>query len=246
MKNSHLFFQRTIDYFLLPIVYFYIWFRFTVLQKFRIHNIKTIRREFKGLTQKVKGPAIICVNHLTYVDSLLVHLALGSLWFYLRNFCRLSWNFPERSHVIEKTLYRIFCYLGKCLPINRTGSVEEMKKIRKKMDALLLLGDFITIFPEGKRSDTGRVDAKSFDYGVGQLLSGYQDLPVFCLYLRGRAQHSKSRYPKKGERFDVALRLIQPQTELTGLRAGRELSKQVIQTLLQMEQDYFALRNESI
>jgi 1-acyl-sn-glycerol-3-phosphate acyltransferase len=45
----------------------------------RIDDVAALRREYQTL-RKDGGPLVICANHLTMVDSLLVAWALGSPW----------------------------------------------------------------------------------------------------------------------------------------------------------------------
>src|SRR5579885_3587217 len=68
-----------------------------VFLRYRIQGLNEIRAGFRELT-KSKEPLLICSNHLTYIDSVLLIYALGNHWWYLFNFRCLSWNLPAREY----------------------------------------------------------------------------------------------------------------------------------------------------
>ena len=63
---------------------------------------------------------------------------------------------------------------------------------------------------------------------------------VLCVYLRGDRQRSWSNMPAAGDTFSIATRLIEPRTELRGLRGSRDLANQVLRQLVEMEEEYLA------
>jgi hypothetical protein len=62
-----------------------------------IRDLKKIRRECARLFENHRGPWIICPNHLTNIDSVILAYALAPMYAYMLNFRLLPWNLPERS-----------------------------------------------------------------------------------------------------------------------------------------------------
>ena len=98
------------------------------------------------------------------------------------------------------------------------------------------------MFPEGGRSRSGRIDRESVAQGVGRLIKELGDCRVLCVYLRGDRQDSWSHVPAAGDTFTVATRLVEPRSDLRGVRASRDLASQVLDHLAEMEQAYLAGR----
>lgn len=139
----------------------------------------------------------------------------------------------------------MLCYIAKCIPINRGGNREEMKKTLDKCNALMEWNQPILIFPEGGRSRTGRVNTEGYSYGVGRFVKDFKDSNIMCIYLRGDGQHTYGFIPKFGERFTINVELLQPEhTEENGLRAQRFYAEQIIKKLAQMEENYFSTNRQ--
>lgn len=210
--------------------------------RFSAHALKEVRAEYRALRAAHPGPLLICSNHLTLVDSIIQAVLLGSLWDYLRHPASLPWNLPEVKNFYHRFSWRLVCYLGRCIPVERGGSAERAKRAQARMRYVLDRGDAIAIFPEGKRSRDGRVDDREYSYGVGQLLNQIPHAKVLCVYLRGMRFGGFADFPKIGERFYLQLAMLRPESASQGLRRARELSAQVIARIKAMEADYFALR----
>lgn len=219
-----------------------LYFLFLRVMGYRLRDLSKTRDACRRLFREHKGPWIICANHLTMIDSLLLIYAMASLPGHLIHYRRLPWNLPERDNFQLNPALSLMCYLAKCVPVNRGGDREEMKKVLEKCGYLLANGHSLMIFPEGGRSRTGRVDRENYTYGVGRFISAFPESRVLCLYLRGERQESYGNMPKWGERFYVAVEpLAVERGASAGLRENRALAGQVIETLARMEDDYFAL-----
>jgi hypothetical protein len=107
---------------------------------------------------------------------------------------------------------------------------------------LMRRGEVVLMFPEGGRSRSGRIDRGSVAHGVGRLIKELGDCRVLCVYLRGDQQHNWSHIPAMGDTFSVATRLVEPRTDLRGMRASRDLASQLLDHLVEMEQAYLAGR----
>jgi hypothetical protein len=65
---------------------------------------------------------------------------------------------------------------------------------------------------------------------------------VLCVYLRGDAQETYTAIPARGDRLRVSLATIEPKTDHSGLRASRDLARQITTQLAEMEREYFDAR----
>lgn len=209
--------------------------------RYQLINLKDIRKQFKAIRKQNKHHGLlICPNHLTFIDSPLIMWALASPLTYMRHFFCCPWNLPKRSHVKQSRFFRVVCYLGKCIlfPDDRP---EQVKSAMQKMVYLLNKGQYLMIFPEGTRSSQGRVNTDEFGYGVGQLLVESPKTHTLCVYIRANAQQKSSQFPAKGSKIHIDLEMIHPQSSETRPRAAaRDISRQIIQTLSNMEQKHFA------
>lgn len=211
---------------------------------YRLENLKAFRAKIRSLLDRQGGPVILCPNHLTMIDSLLLIWAMTPAWKALSKPRLFPWNTPEKRNFAHNAVLRFFCYIGKCLPVVRQGPAQQTKVLMDKIKLLLAKGQSLMMFPEGKRSVTGRVDTDNFAYGIGKIIDDVRreglKPQVLCLYLRGRRQEAKSTVPKRGDRFFVDAELVEPQTVHSGLRAARDLATQIIQRLAGMEHAYFS------
>lgn len=211
---------------------------------YRWENLKAFRAKVQALIGRREEPVILCPNHLTMVDSLLLIWAMTPAWKALARPQLFPWNTPEKRNFAHNAVLRFFCYIGKCLPVVRQGPPQQTKAFMDKVKALLARGQSLMMFPEGTRSESGRVDTNNFAYGIGKIIDdlrrdGLQP-KVLCLYLRGRKQKAKSVVPPRGDEFFVDAELVEPRTPHQGLRAARDLATQIVQRLAGMEQAYFA------
>jgi 1-acyl-sn-glycerol-3-phosphate acyltransferase len=215
------------------------------LMRFRVRDLARIRGEVARLQREHKGPWLICPNHLTMIDSVLVSYGMASLGGHILRFRRVPWNLPERDNFQRNVFLAILCYLAKCLPVNRGGSREELHRLLDKCRRVLKWGQSLLIFPEGGRSRTGRVNRENFSYGVGRFLDEDSNCRVMLVYLRGDGQAAYGTLPRFGEQFTMTVEVFDPgrrEGESGGLRLQREYSRRIIERLADMEAAYFADR----
>ncbi|MDH4199045.1 MAG: 1-acyl-sn-glycerol-3-phosphate acyltransferase [Spirochaetia bacterium] len=205
---------------------------------YRIENIREVRRTFKELT-KTKQPILICPNHLTMIDSIILIWACGSLCWYIFHFEKYSWNVPAVENFKNTKLRSLVTFLGKSIPVDRNGSKEHLDLVVQKTIYLMKKGEVFTYFAEGGRSRTAKIDIDNIRYGVGKLAVEFPDIKVICVYMRGDSQKGYSEIPAKGEKFEITFQELFPKTQYTGLRAHRDISTQIIQTMKNMENEYF-------
>ncbi len=213
------------------------------LRGYRIRDLERIRSEVGRLQREHEGPWIICPNHLTMIDSVLISIGMASLSAHMLRFKRVPWNLPERDNFQRNLFLAVLCYLAKCLPVNRGGSREELQRLFDKCRHVLGWRQSLMIFPEGGRSRTGRVDKEGFSYGVGRFLDECSGCKILLVYLRGDDQEEFGMIPRFGERFTMSVEVFDPgKMDGGGLRLQREYARRIIERLAGMEEEYFASR----
>lgn len=209
---------------------------------YRIRNAAEVRRRFRRMVEGSREPLLICPNHLTMIDSALVAWALGGSWWYVAHYARLPWNLPEETNFASDWFSRAAAWMAKCIPVRRGGSREKMAETLDRVCHLLERGETVLIFPEGGRSRSGRIEPETASYGVGRILNEVPDCRVLCVYLRGEAQESWSKYPARGDTFRVEISRPDLSSSHTGLRRARDLSRQIVEELARLEKRYLAGR----
>jgi hypothetical protein len=209
---------------------------------YQIKAHQEIRKRYNELVTG-REPVIICPNHLTLIDSVILLWAFGSLPWYFLNYHNFAWNVPAAENAKSKLSWRFITFVSKCILIDRSGGPDHRNRILDEMCECLTRGDRVMLFPEGTRSRSGSIEVENVTYGVGRIIQRVPKSKVLCVYLRGENQERYSSFPAKGERFDVDLEVIQPTSSNTGLREVRDYSIQVIEKLQEMENRYRIERN---
>jgi 1-acyl-sn-glycerol-3-phosphate acyltransferase len=213
------------------------WMKFG--RRYRIPDLQRVRGEFMAQAGEQRGPLLICANHLTLIDSLVIQWALVSSWRFIWRRDLFVWNLPDKRNLSGHWWWRVLGYLGKCIPVVRMGTPEQARRTLDKVTWLLARGQSVVIFPEGGRSRLGRVDRERVTYSVGQVLQAVPGTRVLCVFLRGRGQEAYSDYPARGETFVVRLKRIAPSAVSAGMRGARDLAVQIVGQLSEMEARYF-------
>lgn len=208
-----------------------------------VENHDRLRRAFAEIRRESDAPLLICANHLTMFDSALIAWALASPGWYLLHFDALPWNVPERRNFASTLPRQILAYVYKCMPIVRGGSREQIAGTLARFTHLLMRGEVGLIFPEGGRSRTGRVDTENAAYGVGRIVRSVPRCRVMCVYLRGDHQEYYSVAPRRGDHLRVSYSFIEAKSDHDGLRGSREVARQIVARLAEMEREYFDARH---
>ena len=206
--------------------------------RLRFDDLAELRQSYRQ-DRATGGPLLICANHLTMVDSFLIGYALGSPLWYVLHPGEIPWNVPDRGVFASRPWQRALTYAFKCLPIERGGARSSVAGTLASFSHLLRGGGVGMVFPEGGRSRSGRVDPERAAWGVGRVVRG-ADCRVLCIYLRGAAQHSYSAVPARGDTIRIRASWLEPKTDLRGARASREISRQILTRLSEMEAEHFA------
>lgn len=204
----------------------------------RIENARELRARYRRLRRESRAPLLVCANHLTMIDSVVVAWALGTSRFYLRDYASLPWNVPEARNFAATWWSRTVVYVMKCLPILRGADRKDAALVLSHVAHLLREGDVALVFPEGGRSRTGRVDAEAAAYGVGRLVKAVPGCSVLCVYVRGRGQDTYSDVPARGERFRAEVAVLEPKSDAGGLRGSMAIARQIVGKLAEMEQAF--------
>jgi 1-acyl-sn-glycerol-3-phosphate acyltransferase len=216
-----------------------------VVMRYRIENLRELRKRFRQLARETREPILICPNHLTMVDSALVTWALGGTWYYLRNYKRVPWNLPEYHNFASVWFTRVMAWATKCIPVVRGGHREGVSRVLKRVQHLMTRGDTAIIFAEGGRSRTGRIQRESVAHGMGRIVNAVPDCKALCVYLRGRRQSSWSTVPARGDSFYVDFEIFRPESEHSGMRRSRDFAQQIVERLVELEEQYFATGPEA-
>jgi hypothetical protein len=206
---------------------------------YEVRDAARVRSEFERVRSETRGPLMLCGNHLTLIDSILILWALRSPWKLISDWDSFAWNTPERTNFAGSPFHYVLTYLAKCIPITRGGRREDTGSVLNRVSHLLDRGELALIFPEGGRSRTGRVDADNAAWGVGRIIGALPQCRVLCIYLRGDAQKMWGSYPRQGDKLTVKLACIEPKSDYRGARRSRDLARQVTAQLAQMETEYF-------
>lgn len=206
---------------------------------YRIADLANVRAEFDRVRRETSGPLLVCGNHLTLIDSFLILWAIRSPWRLVTDPDSFTWNTPERTNFAGSPVHSVLTYLAKCIPITRGGKREDTGSVLNRVAHLLCRGELAMIFPEGGRSRTGRVDPESAAWGVGRIVGAVPHCRVLCVYMRGDAQETWSRFPQRGDTLRLRLATIEPKSDLRGARRSRDLAQQITSQLAQMEAEYF-------
>jgi 1-acyl-sn-glycerol-3-phosphate acyltransferase len=214
------------------------WMRFVM--GWRIENARELRERYRRLRRESRAPLLVCANHLTMIDSVVVAWALGTPRFYLADYASLPWNVPEARNFAATWWSRALVYAMKCLPILRGADRREAALVLAHVAHVLRAGDVALVFPEGGRSRTGRVDPEAAAYGVGRLVKAVPGCSVLCLYVRGAGQSEMTDLPARGERFRGEISVFEPKSDVGGLRGSLAISRQIVGRLAEMEQAFLA------
>jgi len=231
--------QREVSRLLSPLSLTLIWIALRFVRGYRVEHLAEVRRATREIRARGSAPLLVCANHLTMIDSFLIAWALGNPLWFIWHFSALPWNVPERLNFASKPWQKAVIYVLKCVPIHRGGRRSEVADVLSRVTHLLRNNESVLIFPEGGRSRSGRVDVESAATGVGRVIRSVPDCRVLCVYLRGERQRAFSFVPERGDRFYAAVSEIEPKTDASALRGSRELVRQVVRRLSEMETEYF-------
>jgi len=202
-------------------------------------DLKQFRKRVRDLlNQAGDRPLIICANHLTMIDSMIINWLMFGYVDYLRHWRLMPWNMPEIRNFAANIPLRIMCYLGKSLYVERGGTLAQRRLTVEKFRQLLEWRELICIFPEGTRSRTGRIRGSPPTYSVGELCQLLPEAQVLCVYVRGYGQQTWGHVPKRGERFAIEIDLMVPATPHSGRRGAKDIAIQIMEKLGTME-DHF-------
>jgi len=206
-----------------------------ILRRNKFVGLEEVRRTYREAAASGR-PVLVCANHLTMFDSIFLHYALATVPEYMRDFRLFTWNVPAVENFKRDTFLRALTYLSKTIPIDRGGGAAHYRAILDRIKYLTAeRRQIFTIFPEGGRSRTGRVEVERVTAGVGNIVRDLEKPLVVCVYMRGERQTTYGSLPERGDRIHVLAETIAPTTTATGVRATKELARQIIVKLRELE-----------
>ena len=210
------------------------------LRGYRIKDRKKWRKFYKELTDKEQPPLVICPNHLTLVDSIVLIHAFGNHCWYGFNFRRHPWNLVAKEYS-KNLIFNCVCYLAKCLYLDRQSEKTSSYPTLNSAINLLRLGEIVLVFPEGKRSKTGRFDDTKLAYGVGKMIAEVGECRVLCTYLRApeQGEHPKS-FPQMDTNFEILTELVTYRAQDMGENPVAKITEDIANRIKKLEAIYFA------
>lgn len=195
------------------------WLRFG--RRYRIADLRGIRRRYRELALGTRGPLLICATHPTRADALLVLWALASPVTYVLHQSRYPWVVTDPGLFPSLRMQRWLGLLWKSVYVSQGAGLGVNRATVDKLDRVLAKGEAVLVFPEGTRGD------RHPSYLVGRMLQKYPDARVLCVSLRpDRAAEGWER-PRRGTRFSLALSEKRPRTAWGGVRGAWDLASQV-------------------
>jgi hypothetical protein len=231
--------QRAVSFALSPLTTLVAALLLRVWLGLRFEATGDLRRAYRRFRRSSDAPLLVCGNHLTMIDSALIAYALGSPAWYVLHFASLPWNVPDRANFAAKPWQRALTYIYKCLPIERGGSREQVSGALARFTYLLSRGEVGLIFPEGRRSRSGRVELENAAYGVGRIVKSVPGCRVLCVYLRGDAQHQYSAVPARGDTLRARIAWLEPKSDQSGVRGSLDIARQIVVRLADLEREHF-------
>ena len=165
-----------------------------------------MKMKIEGLehVRDLKTPVIFAANHQSHMDVPAIFIALPRRWRYrvapamAKEFFKAHFNpdkFTRKEWFTNSLNYYLSCQFFNAFPLpqREIGTRQTLRYIGE----ITASGYSIIIFPEGKRTQDGRMNP--FMPGVGMIASKL-DVPVVPVRLEGLDQvlHSKMKFPKRG------------------------------------------------
>jgi len=209
-------------------------------------NIDEIRAEIWKKLDAHDGPVIWAANHLTLIDSFLVYWAVFPLSRSLED-KRIPWSTPEYTNYYKlggpwkSAFIRALLYVCRCIPFLRGGEDAAAEAFRQnafdKCVWLLREGAAVFVYPEAGRSRSGWFEAKRPKDFLGKLAIEVPSAKFLCVYLRSEHQLGTTVRPPEGDRFRVAIDLID------GARPGetnaRDVSQRMFDRLAELQREWW-------
>lgn len=172
-----------------------------------------LRRELRRELQTAPG-TLICANHASAGDGWFLRWMLGGK----------VWIVADARSPFAKPWSRLLFALGRTIPVSQRHGLYANRNAFGRVASRLARGEPVLIFPEGTERTTEGVDVDQYSYLVGKLRRDRPGLRVLCLLMRGTAECSS-----------LSWKIAPPAPERTGLRAVRDLGRQINATLKELE-----------
>lgn len=119
---------------------------------------KRNRVEIVGRENLPGGTNIIYIsNHLTWIDSFLIVVAVTKFWEVVFSPKRLPWNAADRQNFLTHKIWKHLFALLKIIPVDR--GVKKLEEIHRQIELFkeVLQDSNLLLFFEGTRSRTGEI-----------------------------------------------------------------------------------------
>ena len=203
----------------------------------------------ENLKKANPGPLLVVSNHLSMYDTWLLFYGLKGLHKNIFDSKRIMWSLPEVSNFFSNPISSTLFYFLRCIPVNRkTDNKEENQLVYNKIRSLLENGHCVSVFGEGGRSRTGRLE-KFRAIVIGKLCkeTNCQVLPIYFQGMQEvnpleKREESKFTFPKTKDQNGNPITIdfiigepFYPQTNKSGLKATLDLTKKTHAAVEELE-----------
>ena len=186
------------------------------------------RLSLYGKENFIDGPAIVIANHESFLDPPLVGSSVPG------EMHSMASEYLFKNRVMKWALPKIGCH-----PVSRT---KNSPGVMKMMENLLARGKKILIFPEGSRSEDGKI--KPFKKGIG-LLALMSKCPIIPIFIEGthEAWPKRKKFPKLMRKLSVTIGtpLLWEDYErrsATAKEAAKKITEDSEKTLTEMQKNH--------
>lgn len=213
--------------------------------RYEVEDWAATRAEYERIVEDAERdarPILFCANHLTFIDSIIIFWIFNPVWRYVLKYDRIFWNVPA-GDVFAKIWYLHWLFrLNKCVFIYRDESAAHKTKVMQQLRSILEAGSSLLLFPEGRRSRSGRVETAKLTTGAARLALSYPEAKLVCVYSRADRQAAFSNYPPRRSRFSLQLEEIEvaPFLALPEREGQIALTQAIGARLAHMEERHFS------
>jgi 1-acyl-sn-glycerol-3-phosphate acyltransferase len=209
---------------------------------YRVESLASCRRIYDEALAEGK-PLLVCSNHLTYIDPVILIYAFSHHLRYVFRYRALCWNLAA-SEYSGNAFFALIGICFKVLFIHRKGDLKGGKAHNEMIYQIAseLLGnrETLNLFPEGRRSRSGRFDDSKLAYGVGKIAARLNEVNVLCCYLRADGQEGHSGFPKRGARFRLTMERVAFRPADQSRETVESITRTVAQTIQKLESQRLA------
>jgi hypothetical protein len=217
--------------------------------RYDVENWREARAQYERIAasaERAGQPILFCANHLTFIDSIVLFWVFNPVWRYLINYRRIFWNVPAGDFFARIWYFKWIFRLSKCIFVYRDASPAHKAQVLAELRAILESGSSLLLFPEGRRSRSGKVEVASLTTGAARLALSVPGCRLVCVHSRSDRQATYANYPPRFSRFFVQMEEIDfsPYLAMPEREAQIGLTAAIGRSLLRMEERHFEVESD--